>query len=690
MFITIVGVIITVMTVFATTYIPSRKITDAVLEEHASSMLTTLKNEIAYLSSQSKSSAENLAGLETIVKAYEENDVDAMYKTVDEFYKFTRMTTDCITLTDDKGVVLFRYYSDKKGDSLADLDYVAKALAGETTTSVAKGNNIKLGASTGMPVKDSSGKIVGVISITYPLDHETIVDQLKGDSDNEFTIFMDDERINTTIMNGNERAVGTKMSADVAKIVLEDKKEYFHETEILGAKYMAAYSPLLDSDGNAIGALFTGLELSEISEQRVTSALAGVGIAVVIVVIILVIMNLYIGKSIVKPVTQLCGTAREMANGNLSSEILKNANNEIGDLADSLNEVQTNLQTYIRDISEHMEMLAAGDINHEITRDYIGDFASIKDSINKIIDSLNNTLSSINTAAEQVNSGAEQVATAAQSLSQGATEQASSIEELAASINIISEKINANAADAVEASEKTDIAGREMQEVNDRVNHLVSAMTEIKESSDQIQKIIKTIEDIAFQTNILALNAAVEAARAGVAGKGFAVVADEVRNLAGKSAEAAKNTTSLIESTVTAIEKGNTIVEEVAEKIVVVSESAGHVAEINNKISAASRDAANSIVQITVGVDQISSVVQTNSATSQESAAASEELSGQAQMLQQEISQFTLKDSYDSAPVSKTPVYTSNTPGYTSSEPADTTPFSSDQPLTIDLDDDKY
>ena len=454
MFITIVGVIITVVTVFSTTYIPSRKITDAVLEEHASSMLTTLKNEVAYLNSQSKSSAENLAGLETIVKAYEENDVDAMYKTVDEFYKFTRMTTDCITLTDDKGVVLMRYYSDKKGDSIAELDYVAKALAGEENTSVAKGNNIKLGARTGVPVKDSSGKVLGVISITYPLDHEAIVDQLKGESDNEFTIFMDDERINTTIMNGNERAVGTKMSADVAKIVLEDKKEYIHETEILGDKYMAAYTPLLDSDGNAIGALFTGLELNEITEQRVSSALTGVGIAVVIVVIIVVIMNLYIGKSIVKPVTQLCGTAREMANGNLSSEILKNANNEIGELADSLNEVQTNLQTYIRDISEHMEMLAAGDITHEITRDYIGDFASIKDSINKIIDSLNNTLSSINTAAEQVNSGAEQVATAAQSLSQGATEQASSIEELAASINIISEKINANAADAVEASKR--------------------------------------------------------------------------------------------------------------------------------------------------------------------------------------------------------------------------------------------
>lgn len=686
MFITIVGIILTVVTVFSTTYIPSRKITDSILEEHASSMLTTLKNEVAYLSSQSQSSAESLAEFDSLVKAYEENDVDAMYNAVDTFYTVAKMTTNCITLTDDKGIVLMRYYSDEKGDSIAELDYVAKALAGEENTSVAKGNNIKLGASTGIPVKDSSGKIVGVISITYPLDHEAIVDQLKGDSDKEFTIFMDDERINTTIMNGNERAVGTKMSADIAKIVLEEKKEYVHETEILGDKYMAAYAPLLDADGNAIGALFTGLDMCEISQQRVSSALFGVAIAIVIVVIIVVIMNIYIGKSIVKPVTQLCGSAKEMADGNLSNQINKHANNEIGDLADSLKEVQTNLQTYIRDISEHMEMLAAGDITHEITRDYVGDFSSIKDSINKIIASLNNTLSSINTAAEQVNSGAEQVATAAQSLSQGATEQASSIEELAASINIISEKINANAADAVEASNRTNEAGREMQEVNERVNNLVSAMEEIKESSDQIQKIIKTIEDIAFQTNILALNAAVEAARAGAAGKGFAVVADEVRNLAGKSAEAAKNTTSLIESTVASIEKGNAIVEEVAEKIVVVSESAGHVAEINNKITTASKDAANSIVQITVGVDQISSVVQTNSATSQESAAASEELSGQAQMLQQEIAQFTLKDSYDAPPVSKP------SPASFGRESSDTTPFSADQPLTIDLDfdDDKY
>ena len=174
------------------------------------------------------------------------------------------------------------------------------------------------------------------------------------------------------------------------------------------------------------------------------------------------------------------------------------------------------------------------------------------------------------------------------------------------------------------------------------MSELVSAMHEISEFSGETKKIVKTIEDIAFQTNILSLNAAIEAARAGAAGKGFAVVAEEVRNLAGKSAEAAQNTTRIIESTVNSIVSGNQLCAEVAEKMNKVGETAGKVTVINNKIADSSKKAADSIVKVTIGVDQISNVVQTNSATSEQSAAASEELSSQANMLKELVKSFSL------------------------------------------------
>ena len=243
--------------------------------------------------------------------------------------------------------------------------------------------------------------------------------------------------------------------------------------------------------------------------------------------------------------------------------------------------------------------------------------------------------------------GAEQVSSGAQTLSQGATEQASTIEELAATISEISQQINDTAQNAAQASDHMNTVGSEAEESKRRMQKMLGAIGDIKNSADEIGKIIKTIEDIAFQTNILALNAAVEAARAGSAGKGFAVVADEVRNLANKSQEASKSTSVLIENALQAVANGTSIADETAQSLVSVVEGVDGVRETIELISGASNEQAIAISQVTQGIDQVSSVVQTNSATAEESAAASEELSGQAQMLKELVSQFRLAENTD-------------------------------------------
>ena len=541
------------------------------------------------------------------------------------------------------------------GNDYSDRAYVKSAMKGETAVSEPLVSKItgQLSIMVSAPIWEGGVPGKKVAGVVYFVPNETFLNDIVASlqvspngsayilNNAGYTIAHKNMDNVKNRENTQEDAKTDKKLKDLAALEVRMTlgESGFGRYEYGGSRKFLAFSPIEGTEG-------WSLAINAPTKDFTQSTVNGIIITIILMVVFLAIssyMAYRLARQIGEPVKDCAQRLRLLAEGDLDTPVHEiHTGDETQILADSARTLVQGFRLMIQDMDEMLAEMSRGNLtaDSKCEEAYVGGYRGLLDSARKLSAQLSDTLRQINQSADQVSAGAEQVSAGAQALSQGATEQASAIEELAATINDISGKIIATADRAGDVHSQSSETGREVEQCNEQMLELVNAVRDIGESSSQIGKIIKTIEDIAFQTNILALNAAVEAARAGTAGKGFAVVADEVRNLASKSAEASKSTSVLIEGSARSVEKGMKIADETAaslQKAVIYTENTVNAVD---KITEATAEQSQAVSQVTQGVDQISSVVQTNSATAEESAAASEELSGQAVILKELVGQF--------------------------------------------------
>lgn len=367
-------------------------------------------------------------------------------------------------------------------------------------------------------------------------------------------------------------------------------------------------------------------------------------LAFVLVGVIQLISMLITRFQILRPVIEVKNQMEEIANGNLSAEFSLEPNtSEIGRMVASIHQTKRELKQYIDDIDHKLAQMAEGNMNLTISDDYVGEFVPIQNAMRQILDSLNDALSQLHSSAREVAQESERMSTAAQTLSNGTVQQASAVEELSSGIQEITTQVDHTSEDAETAKGASMNAMKQLQICDEKMKALTTTIGDISESSRKIGGIIKTIEDISFQTNILALNASVEAARAGEAGKGFAVVAGEVQSLANKSAVSAQDITDLIENSIKQVAAGTALSGEMTEALEALVQSAQVATGMIEQIADSATQQAFSLKQIKQGMEQISGVVQTNAATAQESAASASELYNHAEEMKIAMQRFRLR-----------------------------------------------
>ena len=632
-FITSICIVVVIAVMLTVTLISFHSYNDSIIQERATVGMRVLENtiddEIDVLA-ESLLRMEVTEGIGKDCREKNESGISSKWASINSTGKLF------IAITDMDGNLIFK---SSNYPAYSNIDF--KNIASGNRPSGVYLENGTLSAIFGSTFTEDDTTSVGLVG--FDLKDNEWMEEVKKLVECDVTVFNGNIRYSTTL---GQSLVGTPMGEAIKKQVIDGKQEYHGTATINNAPYYVAYAPMYDLNKNIVGSWFAGSNATDSNNEFTAVTTVAIVIGVIGALGIALFIFLFCTNRVSKPLKYAEEYANEMLAGQLDTTNVtyKFADDEVGKFVEVLRSAKLGMNAVVGDSSRILAAMADGDFTETPNVEYPGVFDAIEKNIIKIEADLGETLSNMSISSDEVLTGSNQMAEGSQSLADGTTKQASAIEEISATIAEVSTQIATTAQNAAQAGDLSKQTQDKVNMQDTEIQNMVSAMNEISETSKEIEKIIKTIEDISFQTNILALNAAVEAARAGDAGKGFAVVADEVRNLATKSAEAAKSTSSLITASIDAVDKGSKIAFATAESMKEVKTMSSETAALITEIASASAEQTESIRQITTGVEQISQVIQTNSATAQETAASCEELSGQSKLLKDQVARFKINN----------------------------------------------